>query len=208
MPVGLPPTVRDHSDSRYNCEACCLWHGLSPHASRMLLPSIVNHYRGVPVSSNTRWRADVRGAVGRHARHPPHARAAQRLPRTRPNCVQRSNRSQRVCVQMREALMGVMRGIRRMHGLPDGYLTPDRNAKFKSKEEQAADKAALAAQLHAKLASAVKLPPVRPRRWHPAGGCRRVPAECVAWVHLLCLSGSAAVAQAPAPGCEHSSPLH
>ena len=64
-------------------------------------------------------------------------------------------------LQMREALAAVMRSVRKLHGLPDGYLTPDKHAKFKSKEEQATDKAALHAQLAQKLANQMQLPPVR-----------------------------------------------
>ena len=44
---------------------------------------------------------------------------------------------------MREALMAIMRSIRKMKGLPDGYMTPERHLKFKSKEEQEAEKLSL-----------------------------------------------------------------
>ena len=57
--------------------------------------------------------------------------------------------------------MAVMRGVRRMHSLPDGYMTPEHNVRFKSKEEQAADRAALESKLHDRLQEQMQLPPVR-----------------------------------------------
>jgi hypothetical protein len=63
-------------------------------------------------------------------------------------------------MQMREAMSAIMRSVRKMHGLPDGFMTPERNAKFKNKDEQAAEKAALETKLKQHLQSQIKLPPV------------------------------------------------
>ena len=70
-----------------------------------------------------------------------------------------------VRLQMREALHAVARAVRKLHNLPEGCLTPERHARHKSREEQAADKAALHERLQAHLESQIKLPPVRRRRW-------------------------------------------
>jgi hypothetical protein len=61
-------------------------------------------------------------------------------------------------VQMREALSSAMQALRRVGGLPDGYMTPDRPGTTKSKEEQEAERAALESHLNSKLQSQVKLP--------------------------------------------------
>jgi hypothetical protein len=63
-------------------------------------------------------------------------------------------------MQMREALSAIMRSVRKLNGLPDGYMTPDRKAKFKNKDEQAAEKAALESKLKQQLQSQIKIPAV------------------------------------------------
>jgi hypothetical protein len=68
-----------------------------------------------------------------------------------------------ISAQMRETLMAITKAIRKMHGLSDGYMTPERSLKFKSKEDQIAEKASLAEKLKQHLQNHIQVPQVSGR---------------------------------------------
>jgi hypothetical protein len=59
---------------------------------------------------------------------------------------------------MREALSASMQALRRIGGLPDGYMTPDRPGKVKRKDGHQAERVALETHLNSKLQSQAALP--------------------------------------------------